>query len=947
MGFSVADNSAAGFSPDPAMVEELNRRVLEMERAGDLSTERQAMIAELRNRGILAPAADRVIGPGGLRVDNTGQVRFGATPEQIEGLRTRAREEIAGSPAVPNVGPSTRAVAADVLTTPIVPDIGTGVASGVTRMARGVATLPTDIVGADDTSDAIAKFIPQISTEGGAQELTAVLTQYGLPASAAARAVSGLVKGLGPVTQWFSKLLAGGAADVAAAGSKDGTIGDMVGGPTRTTPEDTPLERRVKVGAEGVAVPGAIDAALKGVTGAGRGLGTMLGREKNVTDLVAENLQSSAIDKDAAIAELQQIIRDMDAAGGGNLSPGFRPTTGTASNDPGLIGTERGIVTSAPASAQFRARANQNARALSEDVNTVTQDVVDAGAPDAATAAFRSQNEAVLGRPQARLIAAERGKAITDIEVENELAAFAGLNRGRQLDASAVIDDAVRQRLNAVTNERKALYRAIDPDYSVEVPKQGIDDALNKATFKRSPGDNAPDKLPPDLVADMRAALDSDEVLTFGALQDFRPRLSEATAAARAANRGDVVERLTDIQKAIAAEAKALEAAGTEAATRARTANKFHQDTYVPLFKTSTGDAFRKAERRGAPIAPSMTGARFLRASAGPSESAAQLKSILDGAPNAPQARAAVREHVLADVVDFMRTTDGRIARDRLNAYLGRREVREVLDQFPDVKDEILTFRNNLGGKLEAQSRFAEDVKARSADLSRSEKYLNQSATRFFIDRDPISAMEGVFRSDNPAQAMSDLMMRAKADRSGAAVAGLRSAFADYLQKNIRGTTEVGGEIQILQSQITNFLDNPKNRRALGVIYDPTEIRTLERVRDQIRLARRIDQQVTTGLPTASLGQEARRAQTFLFSLYGIVRGRGIFMLGRLLQRLSGRDPELIAQRLVTDAMLDPKLGRDLLMRDTLANRKKLEQRIVTWAADNLISSDGEQDQNQ
>lgn len=943
----MADNFAAGFSPDPAMVEELNRRVLEMERSGDLSTERQAMIAELRNRGILAPAADRVIGPGGLRVDNTGQVRFGATPEQVEGLRTRAREEIAGSPAVPNVGPSTRAVAADVLTTPIVPDIGTGVASGVTRMARGVATLPTDIVGAGETSDAIAKFIPQISTEGGAQELTAVLTQYGLPASAAARAVSGLVKGLGPVTQWFSKLLAGGAADVAVAGSNDGTIGDLIGGPTQTTPEDSALERRAKVGVEGMAVPGAVDLTLRGVAGAGRGLGSMVGREGNITDLVARNLQSSAIDRNAAVAELEKIIRDMDAANGNRLSPGFQPTTGTASNDPGLIGVERGIATSAPASSQFRARANQNTRALAEDVRTVTQDVVDAGTPDAATAAFRAQNEAVLARPQARLSAAERGKQLADIEVDNELAAFSGPNRGKQRDASIVIDDAVRQRLNAVTAEKNDLYRAIDPDYSVPVPKEGIQEALDRATFKTSALDNTPDRIPADLVTDLKAAIEGDEALTFGALQDLRPRLSEAIAAARAANRGDVVARLSGISDAIAAEAKALEAAGTDAAARASAANKFYQDTYVPLFRESTGDAFRRAERRGAPIAPSMTGTRFLRASAGPSESAAQLKAILDGAPNAPQARAAVREHVLADVIEFMRTTDGRIARDRLNAYLGRREVREVLDQFPDVKDEILTFRNNLGSKLEAQTRFAEDVKARSADLNRSEKYLNQSATRFFIDRDPLSAMEGVFRSDNPAQAMSDLVMRAKADRSGAAMDGLRSAFADYLQKNIRGTTEVGGELQILQSQITNFLDNPKNRRALGVIYDPTEIKTLERVRDQLRLARRIDQQVTSGSPTASLSQEARRAQTFLFSMYGIVRGRGLFMLGRLLQKITGSDPELIAQRLITDAMLDPKLGRDLLMRDTLANRKKLEQRIATWATDNLISGDGEQDQNQ
>lgn len=944
----MADKGLGLPSIDQAALDALRQRVLAAERAGGLTGEQEAWIAEARSMGLLPPAPDRVIGPGGLRVDNTGQVRFGATPEQMEGLRSRAREDISGLLDVLNVGPSTRAVVADVLTTPIVPDIGTGIASGVTRMARGVATLPTDIVGADEASTAVAKFIPQISTEGGGQELAAVLTQYGLPASAAARAVSGLVKGLGPVTQWFSKLLAGGAADVAVASSSDGTIGDLVGGPTRTTPEDSALERRAKVGAEGVAVPGAIDLTLKGVTGVGRGLGTMFGRESNIADLVARNLQASAIDKDAAIAELQQIIRDMDAGGGGGrFSPGFQPTTGTASNDPGLIGIERGIVTSAPASAQFRARANQNTRALAGDVRTVTQDVVDAGRPDAATAAFRSQNDAILARPQARLSDAEQGKARADIEVDNELAAFTGPNRGRQLEASAVIDDAVRQRLNAVTTEKKNLYDAIDPDYSVVVPKQRLQDALGEATRKRSALDNTPDRIPADLKDDLKAAIESDEPLTFGALKDFRPRLSEAIAAARAANRGDVADRLKGIKNAIAAEARALETAGAEAAARARAANQFYRDTYVPLFKESTGDAFRRAERRGAPIAPSMTGSRFLRSSAGPSESAAQLRMIIDGASNAPQARAAVREHIIADVVDFMQASDGRIARDRLNAYLSRRQVREVLDQFPDVKDEILTFRNNLGGKLEAQGRFAEDVKARAADLGRSEKYLKQSATRFFIDRDPMSAMESVFRSDNPAAAMSELVTRARADRSGAAMDGLRSAFADYLQKNIRGKTEVGNELQILQSQITDFLDNTKNRRALGVIYDPTEIKTLERVRDQLRLAQRIDQQVTSGSPTASLSQEARRAQTFLFSMYGIVRGRGLFMLGRMLQKMTGADPELVAQRLITDAMLDPKLGLDLLMRDTLANRKKLEQRIATWAVDNLISGDGEQDQNQ
>ena len=119
-------------------------------------------------------------------------------------------------------------------------------------------------------------------------------------------------------------------------------------------------------------------------------------------------------------------------------------------------------------------------------------------------------------------------------------------------------------------------------------------------------------------------------------------------------------------------------------------------------------------------------------------------------------------------------------------------------------------------------------------------------------------------------------------------------------------------------------------------------MKVLERARDQLRVMNRINTQVTVGSPTAALQQNVQRVRIVMASMYGIVRGRGIFAISQWVMKGLGLDPATNARLIMRDAMLDPEVAVKMMSRDTAASRPALQKWLKTYVANNIAAEVGE-----
>uniref|UniRef100_A0A6M3J0B0 Uncharacterized protein n=1 Tax=viral metagenome TaxID=1070528 RepID=A0A6M3J0B0_9ZZZZ len=823
---------------------------------------------------------------------------------------------------------------------------------GASRLARGVLPLPYDImdyfgvVGTKEMAEDVRKNIPIIPAGTTLGALGQTLVQYGVPQIATTKIINGLSRGLPSAITTMRQLLAGGLSDFLAATPEEETLGDLVGGPTETRKEDSPLIRKAKIGVEGTVVPTALHPVWWGVGGVKKlfqkTIGTMVNPEKPLRKYVT-NILRHQVNVDEAIKNIDETMQLVSGTG-------FLPTTGPASGLPGLITVEKGLTQAKGGgpmyspSVLFLERFIENKRVINRQLESVTK------AMQGSTEEARRYLEEYIAKPlrvaQEQLEILEVRMARSKEETANFINDFALMESGRQADASELIDATVKSQLDSMTAQKNALYSAIDPDNKVVIPKERIKAVIDDITTGKSRLDDAPQKLPKDIIRDLRRIVDPPKEgqievpLTFGELQDIRPRLSEAIAKAREKNQGHVVERLEKLKRTVEMEGNYLEEIGGEASIAAKKANDYYRNEYAPRFKELVGDAYRKAVRKGAPIPPTAVGDKFLSQRSAARESAVQLNEIVKTAPNKIEAEIAIRDHVVADFASLMSDKNGNAIIGRIDKYLKSRPVRESLEQFPDVKREILEFRNNLYRKVAVENDLSKEIKTTKESLKLTEKEQRKSATRFFVDSDPVVAVGRVMNSLDPENEMKELVRIAKHDTTGEAVKGLKVSLNEYVDETTRTTMEVLGsdKLDISKAKVTKLLRTNRTRKALEQLYTPSEMRTLDKMQEMMELIERVNIKATSGSITTPLSSAVKKVEVMLYSTVGLVRGRGIAMIGKLIQKMTGRDPTEIALRLTTDAMLDPELAKLMLLPDIPSNQKIAKAHFTKYIANNILN---------
>ena len=841
--------------------------------------------------------------------------------------------------------------------------MGRIVAGGVLNMAEGFGTLGYDIsseIGPEDARKKASKMaaevrrvIPNIEPDGTLEAIGQKVVQYGLPAGTAIKLTHGVLQKSPWAVQFMGELFSGGLADFASATPDDEPIAISA---------ETPLGKRVGIGVEGTVIPAAIRPVGKVVGAVGRGLGRTakyMWKPKVVAeDAIGSALVEQSLDPVLALKNIKQYLRD-----GSDL--GVERTTGTVSNDIGLVGMEKGLASKGDTAAELLQRKEMNFRTIGDALEEVTDTM--GGDGQRARAYFEKFVDDRISGGMKSYEVAEAAVRSAEKETDNLIDEFA-MKGGKQADASMFIDSTVKDELTRLTAKKNDLYKKIDPNYEVIIPKQRLQEAYKALMAKHSQYDTVAQNIDSELkqiltddlaikkskggegfpdIGDLFTAKTKEKPLTFGALTDLRGTLSDAIKKARTADQGEVVLRLTTFKKAVEAETEHLMLEGGPAAQRAIDANEFYVKEFLPKFRQGVGDTFRKNIRKGTPFYPTETGNRFIATATGASENAVQLKNIISGSKNAPEAAMKVRDHIVSSVADLMQTSKGTTAANRLVSFLNQRPVRETLDQFPSIKKEIMQFKNQLGTSLEKQSRFAKDLDSAKTALKKTEKDMKKSAASFYVDVNPVKAMGAVLRSADPESNMAKLVRLAKQDPSGDALKGLKASLSDYLKRELTGTREIGGTLEVMKSKVVEIFKRKETRNAMSALYSKQEMAVLDNIHKELQIMDRVNKQVTSNSSTKPIAEQIQRARVVLASFYGIVKGRGIFAISNWIMKLAGRDPETIANRVITDAMLDPELAAKLMTKEI---DKKASQRakeyLTAYIANNLVQPITENQEN-
>ncbi|MEO0667569.1 MAG: hypothetical protein AAFZ99_06600 [Pseudomonadota bacterium] len=264
-------------------------------------------------------------------------------------------------------------------------------------------------------------------------------------------------------------------------------------------------------------------------------------------------------------------------------------------------------------------------------------------------------------------------------------------------------------------------------------------------------------------------------------------------------------------------------------------------------------------------------------------------------------------------------------------AFIARNKA--LLERYPALKEEIDTAVQ----AKESADALAARIARRLPELDRQ----NASITAKFIDGNPDKAVQAVFADARPARAAQSLINAAKKDGTGAALAGVKRAFADNLLRSA-SQTRAGVNTTSADALLSQF-DDPKKLQALRRVFSAQELSRFRVVARELSKAEAA-QRGTPGIGDSLSGAKVNRVIEFAARVIAANHGAGLGNGGASLQTAqmaSSRMRDMVAgltadraSRLIAEAVTDPQLMRSLLMD---ASAPKAEERVINRILPYLI----------
>lgn len=210
-----------------------------------------------------------------------------------------------------------------------------------------------------------------------------------------------------------------------------------------------------------------------------------------------------------------------------------------------------------------------------------------------------------------------------------------------------------------------------------------------------------------------------------------------------------------------------------------------------------------------------------------------------------------------------------------------------------------------------------------------------------FIGEEPLPAIGRIIKSKTAARDMKALLADVAKDETGEALEGVKAAAKLWFRQQFGGAVEEGAGLSKINKGVLERLLKQGSNECAGVaqIFNkPGELALLDKAHEQLLILAR--QEGTAG-KTQVAGKNAINNIRIVFaSAFGIIKGGAIFQLGRYMQSLFGIDPKKGLQRLVFDALMDPKLLKVLKTMDTDKLQPITRNKMRTYILNNALDQD-------
>lgn len=378
------------------------------------------------------------------------------------------------------------------------------------------------------------------------------------------------------------------------------------------------------------------------------------------------------------------------------------------------------------------------------------------------------------------------------------------------------------------------------------------------------------------------------------------------------------------------------------AAQRYRNAADTTREAKQTFGTGATGQVLRSGETFGSYRVPdSHVAAKFFN---GGSHAAEDVQSFLRASGGRNDAVDTLQDYAASSLRKAAETPDGTLDPRRFAGWMNKHA--DALSSFPELQERF-------ANAARAQETLDNALASRAASLKAQQGYTAQK----FIGTDPVNAVQSAFRSTNPSAEFAKLARWAGQDRTGEATAGLRRAVVENMQRQF--LTESQGNPAIKAQQFQNFLR--QHRAALGYVLPGERMKVIEDIAADLARTNPVKGKLAGGSNTAqdvtgvsrSAGESGEGHGDNVLSYFvgmagehagGLLTGAAAG-LGTKVASLFRNAGLKKVDNLVTEAMLNPELGRTLLMKTTGANKPMVMKRLSAQLKTMAVVEPGADDQ--
>jgi hypothetical protein len=316
------------------------------------------------------------------------------------------------------------------------------------------------------------------------------------------------------------------------------------------------------------------------------------------------------------------------------------------------------------------------------------------------------------------------------------------------------------------------------------------------------------------------------------------------------------------------------------------------------------------ATRMGGPLVPdSGIPARLFRPGGGGPEA---VRQVLTAAADRPAAVQALEAHAATSLRDFAARADGTLDPAKWRTWMDRH--RETLGELPGLRDRM----RSVGEAAATVDRVAGLRKASMADIEKG-------VARYFLGSDPERAVQQALGSRDVAEGIRDL--RRMLHENPAGLTALRRAYLDEWMRRAETTTlDAQGGYRLSPAAATRFARDSGG--AAREIFTKADIERIEAlVKDfgngafPASAGRAAGSNTYQNLSTGNFIAQVSNGAIDPSNAIAQALGSGF----GLLQKFVYAHPEGLMRDLLREAMLEPKLARDLLGK---VSRQNVERAI-------------------